>query len=384
MSKDSLLVIVLGLFLVVIGNLIDIIVRKNELENINAVLNKWAERLRNVPIRDWQIAIAEFGVNFFSYSPNQVNSIFESTNRPSTTYYVFRFFFIGRNMVFLPMFAFFIFFFIFIHIKMGFVNPFSIKRPEDWYLSFLLFIFFLFVLRGLFSSIYRRYDLIILGNRTISSIMVIFCIVTTFLAFLATQKIPYLNELYWFESVDNILVPSKLILMGSLNIIFDLATIIISLILLQIVITHRRFFITIALIDLAISGVLTILLYSVFKLVENGYHLNGFIYHIYESALWLFTLLKIIIFGLINRSYNVDLSKIKDLHLIPILFTSFIPVTIYVSTIIFLSISKPIMWISSRIFETEKSESVFKQFASLIAVFMALVKAAFDYFTYIP
>ena len=75
------------------------------------------------------------------------------------------------------------------------------------------------------------------------------------------------------------------------------------------------------------------------------------------------------------------LASMRDIHLLPMLLTTFVPVALYMGVFIFLALCKPVMWSAGRLFSVigERDESVFKQFTTLLALILGAVKAIYDY-----
>jgi hypothetical protein len=100
-----------------------------------------------------------------------------------------------------------------------------------------------------------------------------------------------------------------------------------------------------------------------------------------ESLLW-FREIGICLFDFWRSGHASPMfNNLSELHLLPMLLTTFVPVAIYMSVFIFLAFAKIVMSIIGRFFEVigEREESVFKQFAILAVILMTAVKAVYDF-----
>jgi len=170
--------------------------------------------------------------------------------------------------------------------------------------------------------------------------------------FITIYLIPiFLLNTHWYHVVRNELTPTFPFLLTFINFPFDFATILVSILLLRIIIKHKRFIAFIAIIDIFISAILTITLYSFLLLVKEGWDILHFHTYFVESLQWF----KEIIIGTYQSvKYHEPLVKNlesrPDIHLLPILLTTFIPVVLYMSVFIFISFCKFIMMLAARIF----------------------------------
>jgi len=139
----------------------------------------------------------------------------------------------------------------------------------------------------------------------------------------------------------------------------------------------------VAILDINISAILSFLLYVVLRWIANGNGTHNLIDTFYMSIKWIHELGLCVVSVVTRKPCDFKLTNLPDIHLLPLLLTTFIPVTLYMSVFIILSFAKPILRFSERIFIAvgEKEDSVFKQFGVLLATIMAAVKAIYDYLT---
>ncbi len=170
-------------------------------------------------------------------------------------------------------------------------------------------------------------------------------------------------------------------LLPVINFPFDFATVVVTILLLQYVVSKRKYIGLVALADIVISGALTILLYCFLRIVENGWDIGNAHVHFIAVVRWFGDVGRIFLAWITNRQPSVNIADMRDIHLLPILLTTFVPVTIYMSIFLFLSFSKGVMMTTARLFRAvgSKKESVFKQFGFLIAVLATLIKMVYDY-----
>ncbi|HUU15871.1 MAG TPA: hypothetical protein VMW72_01875 [Sedimentisphaerales bacterium] len=250
---------------------------------------------------------------------------------------------------------------------------------------FVYCVFPIFIMFGVgIGSILRR-----ISSRFLPAVMVnavIISIFMTSIALIITFRIPYAGESYFYisstSSFPSILL--RMLLLYPFNYLFDLVTILVSIALLRFVINRKHFIGLVAILDIAISAILTIILLSFLLLIENGWDISRFHVYLAESVDW-FGELIIGIYQAIkdNEPVMQYLAWFKNFHLLPVLLTTFVPVVLYMSVFILISFSKPVLWLASRIFGVmgEKEELVFKQFGFLIAAIMAAVKAIYEVLT---
>ncbi|MBR9920829.1 MAG: hypothetical protein GYB31_08315 [Bacteroidetes bacterium] len=153
----------------------------------------------------------------------------------------------------------------------------------------------------------------------------------TLLAFLISIywiPVDQLNS-YWFELQQGKALPEKSMVLSIVNFIFDFFTILFSLYLMNFVIKKRKFFFPIALADILLSFGLAIAQYLLLMVITDGnfehlnIHFESFI-NFMESFFWT----------------NPEQAHGVDIHLVPIVFTSFAPVSIYMGIFIILSFSR--------------------------------------------
>jgi len=180
---------------------------------------------------------------------------------------------------------------------------------------------------------------------------------------------------YWFLRVYDDLNPTHPVLMALVNFPFDFVTIIVSIKLLQFVKDRGKHMVSLAVVDIFISAVLVVLLQTTLKTIEPG----G-VGHIYQNFL-----------GSIDWFAQLITFKALSTHpdwlLTPILLTTFIPVVIYMSALIFLGIIvKPFAKAASHICGVmwEKEQTPYLVLSIILSQIIALAKALskWEWFAY--
>ena len=191
----------------------------------------------------------------------------------------------------------------------------------------------------------------------------------------------HLLNTFWYTSVNKKIIPTYPFLLTSLNMPFDILTIQITLLLLNYVKFKKKYFGVIALANILLSLVLSITLYALLIFIQEGKNVFLLPNYFLNSITFFSKLFTIFIEFLLKRPFSINIEGLQDIHLVPILLTTFVPVSIYMSSFIFLYLSKPVMIVASFIFDRigKKEESVFKQLGTLVAVWMASIKAIYDY-----
>lgn len=177
---------------------------------------------------------------------------------------------------------------------------------------------------------------------------------------------PGAAESYWFAFHSGNLSPGRPISVSLLNFPFDFITILVSIKLLRFVKEKSKHIISIALIDIVISGVLVILLHTTLKTVEPGgvTHLGR---NFMDSWDWFVQVV----------TFKASSSH-PDWPLTPTLFTTFIPVTLYMSAFIFLGIiikpfARAASYICGLLFE--KKQTPFLAFSLILSGLLTVAKA---------
>ena len=170
---------------------------------------------------------------------------------------------------------------------------------------------------------------------------------------------------YWFSISEKGIQPNEPTLLASLNYPFDLFTIIISITLLKWVVTKGKWITIIATIDIAISAILSIILHTIFKVIEPSSKplVNCFL----DSFHWFIDIV----------SFQAS-PRHSDWSLTPLLLTTFIPVAVYMSIFIFLGfIVKPFARMAGYICGLlgEKEKTPFFELAVALSLFIILFKS---------
>lgn len=284
--------------------------------------------------------------------------------------------------------------------------------------SFIVPFKYFFVLLIYVSLIISAIALI--RNRPIIRFISISCILSfvfssIFILFINFLPHNSLNN-FWFQEANDIIRLTKI---GNwlliINFPFDLATIYITYLLFNNFIIKKVKsgkkswpILPLAVIDIFVSYILSIFLYTTLKIIENswvpilhpwnykyllsnvscilGFMLNIFKNipgcHIYliQSIEWFISITPYIWYSLIHLQFDKGLSLFLDVHLLPILLTTFIPVTLYMSVLLFLVFSGIIIQLTERIIENftkiinlEKPEGLFSKLATFINAWIAII-----------
>lgn len=353
--KDWLLTIALGLSCVFIGALFDFVLSKREVSRLHATFVRWAEVLRSTPLKSWQITIAKRGIAFLE-------------NLHDQTYNVIR-----RYLALLVM---------------GAIVMLVFMLYGPWLVSSVFLPFIIIGIYRLLTYLEVKFKVIKIKDRVTQSLLVVpvLSVMLSLLALLAAIFwIPgdLLNS-HWFQLVDGWIIPLFPIQLPILNLPFDVATALLTFFLLKWVVRKGRFIGVIAILDIASSAVLTFMLYAVLRLIEGAGTLEDLAVFVLELVEW-FKLASLQLLRVLTGNLQAPGGKVvRDLHLMPILLTTFVPVTAYMGVFIALSFVKLVMQVAARIFGIvgEREESVFRQFGFLLASAIWALKAISDYLTF--
>lgn len=366
-SESWLLYIAIGFSLVTAGAAVDFFLRKEEVRRLHNKFLNLANTLRNTPIKTWEITIATFGI----YTIDKIQKPFFKLFVNSLDFIRF-----GK--------------FVFIKIGLAVIMLASILYLYDetslWFLGSLCLPVWSIIIVSFTISITDWLKFVKISDDTAFRCAFVFPLISTFTSltafYISINFIPvsFLSTT-WFTLSDENIIPNFPLLLTAINFPFDLITIIVSTNLLLIVVKKEKYFGVAAILDIIISAILTVLLYSILLVVENDWDISNYVSYLQLSYNWFYEISIGFLYSYDSGSINMSSSTISDLHLLPMLLSTFIPVTIYMSVFLFLSFSKLIMLVSSRLFLVigERDESVFKQFAILLASFLAAIKAIYDY-----
>lgn len=429
--KGFLIVVAVGLSVVAIGAIADFLVKRNEIKWLHGKFLRLSEALANIPLREWQVKIAivgikvvksadEVGLRCLGFPDKLLKSAFarvlpSGSIHPRVFLFIILIFFLVYELVVVGAIYIYestVLFVVFgiaallllqwnywsIHPKIlcGVawwfiivkVMSYSFWRGTAWILSAPVFL-----IAGILAcSVPYSYRLVKKRDSNVGLMMMNIMFIHVVLSFVAITFafgfIPLsLVNSDWYYSYNGGALPSaihNIIPLYILNFLFDFFTLIMSVLLLKLVVRYRRFIGVVAVVDIVISAILTVTLYSFLLVKENGWDFLHFNVYFADSLHWF----KDVIVGIYqadkyNEPWAKHLAGLRDIHLLPLLLTTFVPVALYMSVFILISFCKPVLKLASRIFGAvgEKEESVFKQFGFLIAAIMAAVKAIYEVLT---
>ncbi|MHC4864183.1 MAG: hypothetical protein ACYTEX_08875 [Planctomycetota bacterium] len=374
-AKGWMLCIAVGLCLIAAGHIVDFLLKKAELRKLHAWFLRWAKVLSDTPIQRWQVRIANVGYNAI----HALHSIVCATlgHRPTGPFHP-----ITRGLdecrkprPFLLFAAF------------SFILPvcaFGYFVLDSWVVGSIALPFVAALLLGWCHS-----GLALSSRRVFTldfqtAVMAI-ALVSTLLSLCATLLTLYgipehLLNTRWYVLDQGWLQPAYPLLLPVLNLPFDLATIAVTLRLLGYVRRRRSGFLAVAVLDTVLSLAFSVLLYAVLLAIEAGWDFLHFHRYVTAAVAWLADVGGC--FGqFLLRRRPIGWAGLRDVHLLPILLTTFVPVALYMGVFIFLAFCTAVMRLAARVFAVigERDQSVFKQFATLLAVILAAVKAIYDW-----
>jgi hypothetical protein len=172
---------------------------------------------------------------------------------------------------------------------------------------------------------------------------------------------------YWFPT-DESLNQDRQSLLAILYLPFGAFTIVTVMWILMKAISHSWSLGLMGLINIILSYGIAVLLYAMILLLGEKSP-NGLIDALILSNNWLINVLTF-------RLYNY--TNLDELRLTPFILTAFIPVTLYMSLLIFLTlILRPIALIAGYLCGLlgEKQKTPFAELATIISLFIAMLKA---------
>ena len=348
--------------LVFLGWFIDWLLRKKHKETILKKLSEFEQRLARLPVRRWQVAIASKVISFWSSLNWAAGLLFRSEDWKSGP----------RASAFATLFA-VIIVLSFIYIIEGFrigVGLLSISGliPLTLAACFLLASTILANAFG-FPESRSLHRLSVFLACTITPPFVVstwFSLTTVFFRIFLQYSGP---STYWVthlaQSISDVPINATFVLI-LFNFPFDFATILVSIKLLQFVKEKGRYIICIAMLDIIISAALVILLHTTLKTIEPG----GFSHLKLNFALSVDWFIQVVTFEASSTH--------PDWPLTPTLFTTFIPVTLYMSAFLFLGIiikpfARTASYICGLLFE--KKQTPFLAFSLILSGLLAVAKA---------
>jgi hypothetical protein len=374
------LIIAIGLSIVAIGTLLDFCYSKQAVKKLHSRLNIWSKYLRDDPLNTWEVKIAKLYITIIESLLNKVIEFLviggnlmelplETLNKKLKSTFLEKF---GFYIIYYP-----IFFLLGWHLV-------GILKDYAWISAactmFLLSPITYFI--ALFLKLSEKYNSFL---TQLSACFFISYLFSLFSILISLHFIPakYCNS-YWFIFENGKILPySQLypLTLFCINLPFDIVTLLVSLYLLKTVIKKEKYIGIAAIIDILLSIALIVILYSCILAISSHWDFSNFIIYLQTSIDWFKKMVSLPFEGFLRRP-STTLDSFQDLHLLPILLSTFLPVTFYMSIFLFVSMSKPIMIITAKCFSVigGKDESVFKQFAILITSFLVAIKAIYDCF----
>lgn len=317
-SWGGVLAICTGLTL--LGLTIDWLLRRRHKDHILLKMSEFQEKLERLPVSDWQMAVARAGLRFWDVFGRLVTRIGEGfIALKQGRLYLFRGLLISALLIMtVPMAAY--------TLRVGWgVFP--------WYVEVLgVAISFLsgavlasgFTAAKLRPNVVFRFSFYVAIHfyRPLAASMLFTTLACAIGVWLYDCNMPSL----WYTCYTgpvSITAPFALCLV---NFAFDFTTLFVSVHVLRLVQRKARFFVPLAFLDIGISGILTILLHSVLltKSADQSLALTD-AFHIAWD--WF---IQVVTFSASSTDPNWPLT--------PILFTTFIPVALYMSAFLFLGI----------------------------------------------
>ncbi|WP_210396124.1 hypothetical protein [Motiliproteus sediminis] len=384
---EWLLVIAIGLSIVALGAILDFFLKDKEVRVIHDRLYKWSTLISDLPLLEWQIRIARKAESFLSFitdisiGKNIENTNIKNNNEHETVTRVK----INRSQRIKNYIV------IAIIVSISWVTIYTIYKNMWIFQIFgILGIFILLPLIVMFQQVFfsnERLGIIIQEISFVAIVSSFFsCIITTIAIVVSKYLIPTeILDSHWFHIENKSLVVTRPFLLASINYIFDFLTIWITLHLLRSVISRKRNLALASIVDILASYILMITLYTGLTIITPNNELS-----IIDSLLHSLNSTYNNAENIVNLIYQSkewhDFKWEKDLHLTPVLSSTFAPVTVYMSVFFAISLLKPFVWITARFFSviSSREESVFKQLGTLITLIMAAAKAVFDYLTIQP
>ena len=366
--------------LVFLGWLTDWLFRRNQKEAILKKLSEFEDKLAHLPIRMWQVRIARAVDRFWTWLSRESKHpwVLRSKTRDDSITVVFGLVLTAFVLIGL------------LHLIASLLNwiGISVPRPLEliradallsfaWYSTVLVFLAIPFAIDWLYDRYSEANSAVrLLRGRQAKlfwgEVLPIYIISTWFTLAALQMGIAMgadSNASYWFSRTERVLevsggyVPFILSVMNSP---FDLVTIYISLILLRWVASKGKYIVWIALFDIVVSGILVVLLHTTLKTVEPG-GLGHIGQNFADSWNWF---IQVVTFKASHAH--------PDWPLTPTLFTTFIPVTLYMSAFIFLGIIiKPFARAASYICGLlyEKQQTPFLAFSLMLSGLITVAKA---------
>lgn len=383
-SKDWILLFCIGFTIVAVGHTIDFFLSKHEVKKIHIKFKKFAGMLNHNTLSKWQYELANFTINALNILHDAIVYLVIMFANPGSLLSS------GKTKIFKKVLV----TLLMVFFALGGMAPCVYldvmdKTSKYWIIGIFLLPLTLITCL-IFYSLYKRtlinerksyYECI--PSWADLFVITFYSSLLTFIAMIISiYFLPDIdNNSYWFTTSDNNICPTFPGLLSIINSLFDYFTILLMLIMLKAVVMGRIRWGFVVLINIVWSGFLCFILYSILLAVEKKSGIFNFHLILYESAIWAKNFIVIFFKWTINDTITIKINQIHNIRLVPIILTTFVPVSLFMSIFIVLSMSKPVIRLSSRLFKImgEKDESVFKQLGVLISVWMFAAKAFYDY-----
>ncbi len=372
-------VLAICVVLVILGKFIDWLHRKRHKEAMLKKLSEFEKKLGKLPVREWQLRIAQDLIRVWEWLGQASNNLLMRLAPWLSEYEPIGRFGPNNQMVYIRKHPSFL--------KAGaLLTPLMVLVVLDlfsmteslWHVTILLVSPTGYVILALLLVADRYSDRM---YERLSNILEYLVYVLTYgvaAAFLVSSLFtgcaigvglamgPGTAESYWFILNSGSLTPARPMSMSLLNFPFDLVTILVSIRLLQFVKEKGKHIVWIALIDIIISAALVVLLHTTLKAVEPG-GLSHIGQNFADSWNWFIQVV----------TFQASPSH-PDWPLTPTLFTTFIPVTLYMSAFIFLGIiikpfARAASYICGLLFE--KKQTPFLAFSLILSGLLTVAKA---------
>lgn len=344
MNWSSLFAIVS--ILVFLGNFIDWILRKTQRDRILASLAQLEHRLKSTPVQKWETIVARGGIKLYNVisewiAGKRVFTLFSSYLR---TVIVFLF---GGAVI-------------------------DVVLEMNGLRSSMMAPYMLTGVGGIWFTIIKRFTPDSF-NKTLDSAFRLMIISSLFSAIALTigKNFQLSSPSYWFPA-DESLDTDKQSLLALIYLPFGACTIIIAMWVLKRAISHNWSLGLMGFINIIISYCLAVLLYAIILLLGDMPP-DGFLKAMIFSNNWLWHVL---------TRMSENLFGADDPRLTPFILTAFVPVALYMSVFIFLAfILKPLALAAGYLcgLLSEKQKTPFAELATIISLFIAMLKALNDW-----
>lgn len=344
--------------------LTDYLLRRGQRDHILLKMSEFQEKLERLPIGDWQLEVASMGVKLWVFWGKLIMAVGRQLGSALVA---------SRTVT--RLFGWIIVFTI-LGVYFGWVFGMAEWLREDtlpWYavllrtsaivLSLGVLIAALYQIPGLHAA--RGHFLRWVGTNVFPAfgLSIAFTVVAAILGVgLCDPEV----SATWFNCGDTLKHPYEPGILSAVNFIFDYATIYISVRILRYVVQHKGRFVRLAALDVLISAILAFVLHVVLLWLGPTGSI-GLSESVAIATTWFSQLATL-------KASSTD----PNWPLTPILFTTFIPVTIYMSAFLFLGILvKPFARTAAYLCGLlwEKKQTPFLVFAVALSGMLTLTKA---------